>query len=51
MKRGPTNGTNKRTRDVLGTIALYGVLIVAIALLVAAFVLLVPLAMRLLLRS
>jgi hypothetical protein len=44
------HNTNKRTRDVLGTVALYGVLVVAGVLLVAAYVWVVPLAVHLLVR-
>jgi hypothetical protein len=51
MERLSGNSRSKRTPDLLGTVTLCGVLVVVGVLLVAAFVWVVPLAMRLLLRS
>jgi hypothetical protein len=51
VKRHPGDGSYKRTREVLGTVALCGVLVVVGVLLIAAFVWVVPMAVRLLLRA
>jgi hypothetical protein len=50
MERLSGTGGSKRNRDVLGTVALFAVLVVAAGMLVAAFVWVVPLAVHLLLR-
>jgi hypothetical protein len=50
MERLSGNGSSKRKRDVLGTVALFAVMVVAGGMLVAAYVWVVPLAAHLLLR-
>jgi hypothetical protein len=50
VERRPRDRSNKRTRDVLGTIALSTVAAVLGGLLVAACVWVVPLAVKLLIR-
>ena len=50
MKRHPGDGSNKRTRDVLGTVALFAVAVVFGGMLVVGYVWVVPLAVRLLVR-
>jgi hypothetical protein len=50
MERRPRDGSNKRTRDALGTIALSTVAVALGGLVVAAYVWVVPLAVKLLIR-
>ena len=50
MERRPGDGSSKRTRDVLGTVALCAVVVVLGGVLVAGYVWVVPLALRLLVR-
>jgi len=50
VKRHPGDGSHKRTRDVLGTVALFTVAVVFGGMLLAAYVWVVPSALRLLVR-
>ena len=50
MERRLSDGSDKHTRDGLGTVALFAVVVVARCILVAGYVWLVPLAMKLLVR-
>ena len=48
MKQRPGDGSNKRTRDLLGTVALCAVVVAAGCGLVAGYMWVVPLALKLL---
>jgi hypothetical protein len=48
VNRHPGDGSNRRARDVLGTVALFAVAVVFGGMLVLGYVWVVPLALRLL---
>lgn len=50
MERRPGDGSNKRIRDLLGTVALCAIVVVLGGMLLAAYVWVVPSALQLLVR-